>query len=204
MPNLPSQIAHQAKVNSGTLLGNPHLATIPTLVVGGVIRFCRYHMLLEVALQRKRQRRIRGCKEPGRPRSTTLASAKKTRAESSCALLYSTDPFETSDESDADWDPCKIYGDEARRRLKSCQSETESDSQEECESSDTEANENQVAGESNDITSRHASTSIFYAHAKGTMMISTFVQTTFLSLLQNPEQEMFKKTRPRITFEGKI
>lgn len=96
----------------------------------------RYHMLLEVALERSRRRKERGSERAadGTLKSTKLiknTTRKASEASSSCAQLYA-DPFATTSEEsdDGEWDPAVVYGEAARRRLKSCYSETESESEE--------------------------------------------------------------------------
>ncbi|OEH75934.1 uncharacterized protein LOC34622287 [Cyclospora cayetanensis] len=110
-------------------------------------RATRYHLLLEVALERKRQKEedCRTLKAPCKEKVQEKPDATKERASqgsrkscsakkdkgggSACALLYTTDPFaSSSEESDGDWEPLAVYGEAARRRLRSRHSETESDS----------------------------------------------------------------------------
>ncbi|KAL8443095.1 hypothetical protein Emag_006122 [Eimeria magna] len=116
-------------------------------------RATRYHMLLEVALERKRQRqeskapcskdasKAKTCKSAGGGERDKVRGGKQQQKDY-CALLFAKDPFDTSsDETDADWDPTAVFGEAARRRLKSRRSETESDSEE-----DTDASEEDRAG----------------------------------------------------------
>lgn len=117
-------------------------------------------MLLEVALERKRQRQESGA-SASKPITTNKDEAKGKGAKEEdrrqqtgnpCVLLYTKDPFaSSSDESDGDWDPTAVYGEAARRRLKSRHSETESDSDEsqeqESEKEEEESRASDSAGE---------------------------------------------------------
>ncbi|KAL8452844.1 hypothetical protein Emed_001142 [Eimeria media] len=129
-------------------------------------RATRYHMLLEVALERKRQRQ-----ESKTSSSKTSKSARGEKGREKgrgggkqhhhhqqkdyCAMLFEKDPFDTSssDETDADWDPTAVFGEAARRRLKSRRSETESDSEEETDASEEE-------GEGDDSNNADASSKV--------------------------------------------
>ncbi|KAL8432960.1 hypothetical protein ACSSS7_004217 [Eimeria intestinalis] len=115
-------------------------------------RATRYHMLLEVALERKRQRQeskaLAGSKDAVKAKTSKSAGdgerekgkKKKQQEKNYCALLFAKDPFDTSsDETDADWDPTAVYGEAARRRLKSRRSETESDLEEDTEGSEEDS-----------------------------------------------------------------